>query len=144
MALARGLVLLMFMVPLACFAQMYKCVDERGVTSYSDKPRPGCKGGEVDIRPQAPISGKLQPGESDTARQDAEFRQRQTARDEAEFQENAARRHECSQMRKELNRLNFPGRVVEGKNEQGERVYLDDKVREQRLADLRERMRVCP
>jgi hypothetical protein len=135
---------LLLAAALPAYAQVYKCVDERGVTSYSDKPRPGCKGGEVDIRPQAPISGKLQQGGSDTSRQEAEFMQRQLARDQAEFQENAARRQECSQMRKELNRLNFPGRVVEGKNELGERIYLDDKVREERLAGLRERMRVCP
>ena len=41
--------LLLGILPLPVLAQMYKCVDERGVTSYSDKPRPGCKGGEVDI-----------------------------------------------------------------------------------------------
>src|SRR2546430_1033629 len=39
---------------LACapaYAQMYKCVDSRGVTHYSDKPMPpSCKGGAVKIR----------------------------------------------------------------------------------------------
>jgi len=38
-------------------AQMYKCVDERGVTHYTDKPRPDCKGGKVDIRPIPSLSG---------------------------------------------------------------------------------------
>jgi len=27
----------------AAFAQMYKCVDAKGRTQYSDKPLPGCK-----------------------------------------------------------------------------------------------------
>jgi len=43
---------------LACapaYAQMYKCVDQRGVTHYSDKPLPpSCKGGEVKIRATPP------------------------------------------------------------------------------------------
>ena len=28
----------------AAFADLYKCVDARGKTQYSDKPLPGCKG----------------------------------------------------------------------------------------------------
>ena len=37
------------------YAQMYKCVDQRGVTHYSDKPLPpSCKGGEVKIRATPP------------------------------------------------------------------------------------------
>ena len=43
---------------LACapaYAQMYKCVDSRGVTHYSDKPMPpSCKGGAVKIRATPP------------------------------------------------------------------------------------------
>ena len=32
------------------FAQMYKCVDARGRTHYTDKPGPDCKGGPVEMR----------------------------------------------------------------------------------------------
>lgn len=55
--LAATLALTMF--PAA--AQVYKCVDARGVTHYSDKPQPGCKGGPVDIRGSPPISGESAP-----------------------------------------------------------------------------------
>jgi Domain of unknown function (DUF4124) len=50
---------------LACapaYAQMYKCVDGRGVTHYSDKPMPpSCKGGAVKIRGTQPSTGTSRP-----------------------------------------------------------------------------------
>lgn len=74
-------------------AQMVKCVDELGVVHYTDKPRPGCKGGEVNIQGQPPISGMLQ-------------------------------------------RLDSQRRVVTV-DPQGERTFLDDGVRQQRIEQLR-------
>lgn len=35
-------------------AQLYKCVDERGKTHYSDKPIPGCKTAKTIEPPAAP------------------------------------------------------------------------------------------
>jgi hypothetical protein len=35
--------LLLVLVNSAAWAQMYKCIDERGRTHYTDKPIPGCK-----------------------------------------------------------------------------------------------------
>src|SRR5205807_9121829 len=59
---------------LACapaYAQMYKCVDPRGVTHYSDKPLPpSCKGGAVKIRgtpPSGVTSGPSVPPAAGTA-----------------------------------------------------------------------------
>ena len=43
---------LLLAVALPAHAQMYKCVDARGVTHYTDKPLPGCKGGAVNIHGQ--------------------------------------------------------------------------------------------
>jgi hypothetical protein len=47
-------VLLAFLV--ACSApaaaQMFKCVDAKGRTHYTDKPLPGCKGGQTDMQPE--------------------------------------------------------------------------------------------
>lgn len=37
------LVALLLAASPAAFAQMYKCVDAKGKTQYSDKPLPGCK-----------------------------------------------------------------------------------------------------
>jgi hypothetical protein len=58
---------------LACapaYAQMYKCVDPRGVTHYSDKPLPpSCKGGAVKIRatPPSGTGGPSVPAAAGTA-----------------------------------------------------------------------------
>jgi hypothetical protein len=124
-------------------AQMYKCVDERGVTSYSDSPRAGCKGKEVDIRPIPPVSGELKPDTSDIAGREADFRRRQIERSDAQADEEAGRKQECERMRREYARLQFPGRlsVVDAK---GERTYIDDDTRQKRSAELRGKLGACP
>jgi hypothetical protein len=46
--------LLVFALPAQ--AQLYKCVDERGKTQYSDKPIPGCKTAKATEAPRpAPV-----------------------------------------------------------------------------------------
>jgi Domain of unknown function (DUF4124) len=126
-------------------AQMYKCVDERGVTSYSDKPRPGCKGKEVDIRPIPPVSGQaVKPGRSDVAGEEAEFRRRQIERGQAEAQDVAVRKNECELLRREYARLQFPGRLAVSIDAKGERVYIDDDTRQKRSAEIRDKLGACP
>jgi hypothetical protein len=126
-------------------AQMHKCVDERGVTSYSDKPRPGCKGKEVDIRPIPPVSGRaVKPSESDVAGQEAEFRRRQIERGEADAQEEAERKYQCARLKSEYARLHFPGRLAVSIDAKGERTYMDDDVRQKRIAEIREKLGACP
>lgn len=120
-------------------AQMVKCVDERGVVHYTDKPRPGCKGGEVDIRGQPPISGKLQPRTLDPAREEREFQRRRIDGErqaKGEEREREIRRRRCASMHSELQRLESQRRVV-SVNPQGERTFLDDGVRQQRIGQLR-------
>ena len=124
-------------------AQMYKCVDERGVTQYSDKPRPGCKGGPVDIRPIPSISGSLSERSDDFAREDADFNRRQNERERAAAKERAELQARCKALRQEQARLSS-GRRLAQVNDQGERVYLPDEVRDQRLAQVRDALRTCP
>jgi len=125
-------------------AQMYKCVDERGVVHYSDKPRPGCKGGQVNIQASPPISGKIAPPRSpDLARQDAEFKRRQIEREQAEAKDKAAAASRCARLRREHAVLASGVRVGKITNE-GERVYLDDATRDARLLKLKEELRGCP
>lgn len=127
-------------------AQMYKCVDERGVTHYSDKPRPGCRGSEVDIRPSPPISGSLTPYKEDlkAAERDFQRRQAQRVREEAAL----ARKREqdqrkCTSLKVEYGRMTS-GRRITTVNAQGERVFLEDEAREKRAARLREEIaRTC-
>ena len=122
---------------------MYKCIDERGVTHYTDKPRPGCKGGAVDIQPISPASGKIAPRSEDLAGQEADFRRRQIERERAAEKEGAAQARRCGPLRQEHARLSS-GRRIARVSPSGEREYLDDAVREKRLAELRDQLRGCP
>jgi hypothetical protein len=124
-------------------SQMYKCVDERGVTHYSDKPRPGCKGGKVDIQPIPPVSGKVAPRAADVPQQDADFRRRQMAREQAEATDKAALEQRCTRLRQEHGALASGTRFYKF-NTQGERVYLEDAARDARLVKLKEELRGCP
>lgn len=136
-----GLVLLM---PLAGHAQMYKCVDERGVTSYSATPRPDCKGGKkVDIQASPPISGSVAPRSANVPQQDADFKRRQIEREQAEARDKTALGERCARLRSEHSMLASGMRVFKT-NERGERVYIEDATRDARLAALKEELRGCP
>lgn len=128
-------------------AQMYKCVDARGVTHYTDKPLPGCKGGAVNIQGQPPLSGQMAPpSKPDPARQDAEFKRRQIERDNTEASSKAARAastQRCSMLRREYSLLSNAGRITKV-NEKGEREFVEDSAREARIAKLRKELRACP
>lgn len=118
---------------------MVKCVDERGVVHYSDKPRPGCKGGEVNIQGQPPLSGKLQPRNPDPSQEEREFQRRRIQgerKEQADAQARDQRQRRCSAMSAELQLLGSQRRVA-SVNKQGERVFMDDSLREQRMEQLR-------
>lgn len=125
-------------------AQMVKCVDERGVTHYTDKPRPGCKGGEVNIRSSPPIGDKLRSRSEDFGREDVDFRRRQLSRERDDEKASVARARQCARDRNEQARLEVARRVVTGVDAKGERVFMDDETRRRRLADLQQQTRGCP
>jgi len=128
---------------------MYKCVDARGVTHYADKPTPGCANAQVDIRPSPPISGRLAPPGENAAQQEADFRRRQIEREQAERAERAARTEHaerdarCASLEQERAVLASGRRLVRF-NAQGEREYLDDAVRQQRLSEVQAALQQCP
>jgi uncharacterized protein DUF4124 len=126
-------------------AQMYKCVDERGVTSYSATPRADCKGGKkVDIQASPPISGgSVAPRSANVPQQDADFKRRQIEREQAEAKDKTALGERCARLRSEQSMLTSGMRVFKT-NERGERVYIEDATRDARLAALKEEMRGCP
>jgi Domain of unknown function (DUF4124) len=134
----RLLVLAALLAAPSAQAQMYKCVDARGVTAYSDKPCPDGKGREVDIRGQPPISGKLDSYGGNVNDAERDFRKRQQQREREEQKEaaaDAARGKRCAQLRAEHQRWLSVGRVavVDSK---GERRYLDDSERSAKIAQL--------
>lgn len=132
------------LIALPATAQMYKCVDARGVVHYSDKPSAGCKGGAVDIQPIPSLSGQAtRPQSSSNSEQDADFKRRQIERERQESVEKAAQMERCTKVRQEVAWLSSSGRVARI-NDAGERVYMDDATRQSRLALLKQAMRGCP
>jgi Domain of unknown function (DUF4124) len=132
------------LIALPASAQMYKCVDQRGVVTYTDKPTPGCKGGPVDIQPIPPLSGQAtSPKAASPAQQDAEFNRRQIERERQDSLGKAAQQERCARVRQELAWLSA-GTRVSSINDAGERVYMDDATRDARLAQLKQQVRGCP
>jgi hypothetical protein len=135
---------LVLLAALPAWGQVYKCVDKNGVTHYTDTPPPGCRGGAVEIRPIPSVSGaQAAPRGEDFARQDAEFKRRQNERAAVDAQEQASQEARCGSLRREHAALSPEGRLWRF-NDQGERVYVPDEVRDQRLAQVREALRGCP
>lgn len=123
---------------------MYKCVDARGVTQYTDKPCPAGKGKQVDIRPIPSLSGsEPEAPRQDVKQQDAEFKRRQLERSEAEAAGRAEQDKHCARLRRE-HALLAGGTRIAKILPSGERVYIDDAAREARLAQLKDALRGCP
>src|SRR5688500_20172099 len=90
------------LVSTAATAQMYKCVDARGVVQYSDKPSPGCNGGPVDIHPIPSISGQRTTPAPSASQQDTDFKRRQIERERQETNDKAGQPERCPRVRQEL------------------------------------------
>jgi hypothetical protein len=137
-----------FAVPAS--AQMYKCVDSRGVTTYSDKPRPDCKGGTVNIRSDSPSGQKAAEPGDDVRRLETDFQRRRIEKRTAETKEKeerdielAARREECAALKHDLLTLESASRIVLDVNSKGERTYMDDVSRTKAIAETRQKLRAC-
>jgi hypothetical protein len=133
--------LALLLLALPAQAQMYKCVDEHGKTRYSDQAGAGCK--EVDIRPSPPLSGHIQPPDSDLAREEAEFRRRQNERANEEEKQRQQLAERCARLRREHTML-ASGRRLVRLNDKGEPEYMEDGARERRVSELEQELRACP
>jgi Domain of unknown function (DUF4124) len=132
-----ALLVLALIAPLA-LAQAYKCVDERGVTQYSDMPGPGCKGVRVDIHASPPMSSDAAPPKEDLNQAERDFQRRQVQRrqeEEAESKRAAANERRCENLRARAQGYRQAGRIVTV-DAKGERHYLDDSARAARIAQL--------
>ena len=134
-------ILLLLLFPLCAQAQMYKCVDERGVTQYTDKPQVGCK--ETAIKPSPPLSGAVRPRQQDPGADEAAFKRRQLEREAKDAAERRALEQRCARLQQEQRYLSS-GRRISRLDSKGERVYMDDAARDQRLAQLGGELRGCP
>ena len=123
--------------------EVYRWVDEKGVTHFSELPPPG----QQAVKPRQPAAAQGQPeaaaASADGAgrpagktwqEKETEFRQRQIERDAAarkqEEQDAAAKRlqRDCLLARKSLENLQNANAVARY-DDRGERVYLDDRQR---------------
>ena len=119
---------------------MYKCVDARGVTRYTDEPQPGCKGGEVKIEGQPPISGKVSPPPQDFKRDEQGFQRRRIAEErgrEAELKARDEQQHQCAQLQAELRRMDSGLRLVRP-DDKGGYEYIEDDERNRQADKLRQ------
>lgn len=139
----RALAAVLLLAAFAAVAQpMYRWVDEKGVTHFSQDPPPdGRKATRIEPRAMAP--GKPAPVARDTPQawkeQEAEFRRRQVERSQREERDERAagkRAERCSAARQRLALHETQIRVYR-RDDKGEKVYYTDEeragvIREQR------------
>ena len=127
------------------YAQVYKWIDEKGITQYSSSPPPG-KGQKIINTPAPGATAKPIAKEKTWQEKEIEFRERQATahekqtKDDAERKiaqrEQAAKRASCIDAHTDLQSLNEK-RAVYSLNERGERVYLEDKDRPRMIEELK-------
>jgi len=133
--------LLLACAGLSAAAAVYKWVDAKGVTHYSETPPPDVKSSTVDLMPSAgPGANAPDPWRD----RDLDARKQRIEKSQAEDLAKAAnggpaaRKERCLDARRQLDIL-APGRPVYEVNAKGERVYLDDNTRDGRLAEFKKR-----
>ena len=142
-AAGRTLIALAVLLAAALPAQaIYKWVDEKGVTHFSDDPPPDGKKAQKIEPKVTPPSSDAKPMESWKQREQ-ESRKNKIEQDQksesqkARSQNDAAERtYKCSYARRELNILEkqVPIYTV---NEKGDRVYMEDKDRPAEIAEYK-------
>ena len=140
----RAVLLSLILLPLAAAAQMYKWVDEKGVTHYSESPPPDGKGAKVELKasgpatPAPPIDWKQK--ELDARQQRIQKEQRDENQNASEANAKAVRTNRCLQAQRELNIVQM-ARPIYQMNEKGEKVYLEDKDRQREIDAWKENVR---
>ena len=118
-------------------AEVYKWVDEKGVTHYGEKAPPNQKSKQVIIRDTGPRQSVAPDGAAAALKdKDIQFRQRQTLREQEEVkvaQDKAARDRWCREARLQLGDFKTMPRIYD-LNDKGERVYKSDTERDAWLA----------
>ncbi|HEX3098222.1 MAG TPA: DUF4124 domain-containing protein [Usitatibacter sp.] len=129
--------ILVAMLVLACGsagAALYKWVDEKGVTHYTEEPPPDRKATKIEIRKEGPPAKADQP--ESWKDKEVEFRRRRLEKERQEEtasarekNEAARRENNCVRAREALDMLTH-GRPIYRVNEKGERVYMEDAERD--------------
>ena len=139
----RILLLSLALSPLAVAAQVYKWVDEKGVTHYSESPPPDGKAGKIEIKPQgeavAPATDWKQKEEA-ARQQRIQKQQSERQQDDQSQNQVAVRRNRCREAQRQLVIVQLP-RPVFSVNEKGEKVYLEDKERQSEIEGWKDHVR---
>ena len=140
----RIVLLSLVLLPLAAAAQLYKRVDEKGVTHYSETPPPDGKGAKVDIKSSPPATGAAP---TDWRQKELDSRQTRIQKEQQEQNQKAqeqnvasARRNNCLESQRQLDIAQTP-RPVFQVNEKGDKVYLDDKERQRQIDGWKDNVR---
>ncbi|MFZ3323692.1 MAG: DUF4124 domain-containing protein [Usitatibacter sp.] len=127
---------------------MYKWVDEKGVTHYSESPPPddptGKKATKLDIKPNGPSGPSKEfdwkAKELDSRTQNVQKVQEQREQEAKDAKEALHRKQLCNEALRQVN-IYQQAIPVYTLNDKGERVYVEDADREKKIEDGRERMR---
>ena len=134
------LVLAVVLLPSIAAAQaMYKCVDARGVTHYTDKPLPGCKGRESEPQKPPPASSKAAAQKEAPKREERAVQRPKTAAEkakEAELRALEQHNRRCGLLQGELRRIERSERL-RGVDEVRKSSTLEAAARESRAKELR-------
>jgi hypothetical protein len=140
LAIGRALAALFLLAALPAGAQaMYKWVDEKGTTHFSESPPPDEKTEKKasKVTPKVtPPSGPVTPSTTDWKAKDAEFRQRQIERgqsEQAEAKDSAKRQAACERARSRLSFLRNTNIIYRDKPDGG-RTYMDESERAQEIS----------
>ena len=119
----------LFLVPILAMATIgaviYKWVDEKGVTQYTQTPPPKKKAQEIQVRPATPDAGMegSSPKAKSWQQDEIEFKQRREDRERAEAQEAARKKAEstewqsnCKKSKDELARLLAIAPMIKGRH----------------------------
>lgn len=133
--IARILATFLVLACASASAALYKWVDEKGVTHYTEEPPPDRKATKIEIRSDAPPAAKSDTPES-WKDKEVEFRRRRIEKErtdeaaESQAKRAAAQhRQRCLQAQDALETLAH-GHPVYRVNEKGERVYMEDAERD--------------
>ena len=117
--------------PAGASQQIYKWVDEKGVTQYTTTPPPG---GKAQTLKTQPATGASSAAAKSWQEQEIEFRTRQAERASAQRKQDEAergaeqRRAACASAQRDLRILQEQQRIYT-LDEKGERQYMEDAQR---------------
>ncbi len=132
----RIALLSLVLAPLCAAGEMYKWVDEKGTTHYSESPPPEGQGGKVDVKPAAgtavaPATDWKQKEQD--ARKDRIQKEQQERQQKSQSENQAAiRLNQCRESQRQLSIVEME-RPVYHLNEKGEKVYLEDSDRRREI-----------